>query len=170
SAEVYALDKQAVARARYGISPPARTGARVSLSDLLFYKPYGRFPASVEDAAPHALTTERLMASDKLGVYWESYGTDPAGEKMKVSLTVVKEVIEAGLLRRLTKSLRLVREATPVVVSVEDLSARGKPVTPRALEVDISALGKGSYIVQLEVEVAGQYAVRSEHRIEVIGP
>ena len=170
SAEVYAPDKQAVARARYGISPPATTGARVTLSDLLFYKPYGRFPASVEDAAPHALTTERLMANEKLGVYWESYGTDPAGEKMKVSLTVVKEVIEAGLLRRLTKSLRLVREATPVVVSVEDLSARGKSVTPRALEVDISALAKGSYIVQLEVEVAGQYAVQAEHRIEVIGP
>ena len=170
SAEVYALDKQAVARARYGISPPVAVGARVTLSDLLLYKPYGRFPSSVEEAAPHALATERIMANEKLGVYWESYGTDPAGEKIKVSLTVVKEMIEAGLLQRLTKSLKLVREATPVVVSMEDLSTTGKAVTSRALELDISTLKKGSYIVQLEVEVAGEYAVRAEHRIEVIGP
>ncbi len=170
SAEAYAPDKSAVARARYGISPPVAVGARVTLSDLLFFKPFGALPASVEAAAPHALTTERVMANEKLGVYWESYGTDPAGEKMKVSLTVVKEVTEAGFFQRLTKSLKLVREATPVVVSVEDLSAMGKAMTPRALELDISTLKKGSYIVQLEIEVAGQYVIRAEHEIEVIGP
>ena len=170
SAEVYAPDKKAVARARYGMSPPDAVGARVTLSDLLFFKPFGALPSSVEAVAPHALTTERVMANEKLGVYWESYGTDPAGEKIKVSLTVVKEVTEAGLLQRLTKSLRVVREATPVVVSVEDLAAMGKTVTPRALELDISTLKKGSYVVQLEIEVAGEYVVRAEHRIEVIGP
>lgn len=170
SAEVYALDKQAVARARYGISPPVAVGTRVTLSDLLLYKPYGTFPASVEDAAPHALTTERLMANEKLGVYWESYGTDPGGEKIKVSLTVLREAPEAGIAERLTELLKPAREATPVVVSVEDLSALGKSVTPRALEVDISTLKKGTYIVQLEEEVTGQYVIRAEHRIEVIGP
>jgi hypothetical protein len=170
SAEVYAPDKNAVARARYGMSPPTAVGARVTLSDQLFFKPYGTLPTSVEEVAPHALPTERLMANEKLGVYWESYGTDPAGEKMKVSLTVVKEVAEAGLFQRLTKSLKLVHEATPVVVSVEDLSALGKTVTARALALDISTLKKGSYIVQLEIEVAGQYVIRAEHRIEVIGP
>ncbi len=170
SAEVYSPEKSAVARARYGVNPPFAIGTRVTLSDLLFYKPYGSFPASVESVAPHALSTERLMANEKLGVYWESYGTDPAGEKMKVSLTVVKEVGEAGFLRKKAEALKLVHEATPVVVSVDDLSARGAAVTPRALEVDISTLKKGSYIVQLEVEVAGQYVIRTEHRIEIIGP
>jgi hypothetical protein len=170
SAEVYAPEKSAVARARYGISPPVAVGARVTLSDLLFFKPFGTLPSSVEAVAPHALPTERLMANEKLGVYWESYGTDPAGEKIKVSLTVVKEVTEAGLLQRITKSLRVVREATPVVVSMEDVSAMGKTVTSRALEVDISTLQKGSYIVQLEIEVVGEYVVRAEHRIEVVGP
>jgi hypothetical protein len=170
SAEVYAPEKLAVARARYGVSPPFAVGTRVTLSDLLFYKPFGTFPGSVEQAAPHALPTERLRADEKLGVYWESYGTDPNGEKMKVSLTVVREVEEGGFLKRQAKSLKLVHEATPVIVSVEDLSARGANATPRALELDISTLKKGSYIVQLEIEVAGQYVVRAEHRIEIIGP
>jgi hypothetical protein len=158
SAEVYAPEKRAVARARYGVSPPFAVGTRVTLSDLLFYKPYGAFPTSVDEAAPHALPTERLNAKDKLGVYWEAYGTDPAGEKMKISLTVVKEV----------ESKR--HEATPVVVSVEDLSARGSATSPRALELDISTLKKGSYFVQLEISVAGQYVVRADHRIEIVAP
>ncbi len=152
---MYAPDKKAVARARYGVSPPFSVGTRVTLSDLLFFKTYGALPTSVEEAAPHALTTERVMANAKLGVYWESYGTDPNGEKMKISLTVLKEI---GV-------------ATPVIVSVEDISgARCEHVSPRALELDISTLKKGAYVVQLEVEVAGQYTVRAEHRIEIIGP
>ena len=170
SAEVTAPEKHAVARARYGVRPPYAIGTRVTLSDLLFYKPYGSFPATVEEAAPHAHPTERLRADEKLGVYWESYGTDPAGEKMSVSLTVVQEVEESGFLRRQAKALKLVQAATPVSVSVQDISARGSSVSARALELDISTLKKGSYIVQLEVEVAGQYIVRADHRIEIIGP
>ena len=170
SAEVAAPERRAVARARYGVRPPYAVGTRVTLSDLLFYKPYGTFPATVEEAAPHAVPTERLRADEKLGVYWESYGTDPAGEKMTVSLTVVKEVEEAGFLRRKAEALRLVRQATPVSVSVDDMSARGASLSPRAIELDISTLKKGSYIVQLEITVAGQYTVRADHRIEIIGP
>jgi hypothetical protein len=170
SAEVAAPEHHAVARARYGVRPPFAIGTRVTLSDLLFYKPYATFPATVEEAAPHAVPTERLRADEKLGVYWESYGTDPAGEKMSVSLTVVKEVEEAGFLRRRAEALRLVRQATPVSVSVEDMSARGSSVSPRAIELDISTLKKGSYIVQLEITVAGQYTVRADHRIEIIAP
>jgi hypothetical protein len=170
SAEVAAPEHRAVARARYGVRPPFAVGTRVTLSDLLFYKPYGRLPATVEDAAPHAVPTERLRADEKLGVYWESYGTDPSGEKMNVSLTVVKEVEESGFLRRQAKALKLVRESTPVSVAVDDMSARGSSVSPRAIELDISTLKKGSYIVQLEITVAGQYTVRADHRIEIIAP
>ncbi|HVT39119.1 MAG TPA: hypothetical protein VHE78_08735 [Gemmatimonadaceae bacterium] len=170
SAEVTARDKHAVARARYGVQPPYAIGTRVTLSDLLFYKPYGAFPQSVEEAAPHAHSTERLRSDAKLGVYWEAYGTDPSGETMKVSLTVEQEVEEAGFLRRQAKALKLIRKATPVSISVTDISARDAKVSPRALELDISTLTKGSYIVQLEIEVAGQYVVRADHRIEIIGP
>lgn len=167
SAEVAAPARYAVARARYGISPPYAVGARVSVSDLLFFKPYGAFPATADEAIPHALPTERVRASEKLGVFWEAYGTDPGGESMKISLTVVREVEdEGGFLRRRGRG----RETTPVSVSVRDMSAIGTRVTPRALELDISTLSRGSYIVQLELEVGGQYVIRADHRIEIIGP
>lgn len=170
SAEVAAPGKHAVARARYGVRPPYAVGTRVTLSDLLFYKPYGSFPGSVEEAAPHAHSTERLRSEEKLGVFWEAYGTDPMGERMGVSLTVVREVEESGFLRRQAKALKLVREATPVSVSVQDMSARGAGFSPRSLELDISTLKKGSYIVQLEIDVAGQYVIRNDHRIEIVEP
>jgi hypothetical protein len=172
SAEVAAPSKHAVARARYGVTPPYAVGERVTLSDLLFYKPYGTFPATAEEAAPHAVPTERLRADEKLGVYWEAYGTDPAGEKMGVSLTVVRErePDQGGFMKRLGKALRIAREATPVTVSVSDISARGTSLSARALELDMSTLTKGSYVVQLEIEIAGQPIIRSDHRIEVIGP
>ena len=73
-------------------------------------------------------------------------------------------------MRRMGKALKLVREATPVTVSVSDMSARGSTTSPRALELDLSTLRKGSYIVQLEITVPGQYVIRADHRIEVIGP
>lgn len=170
SAEVTAPGRAAVGRARYGVSPPFAVGTRVTLSDLLFYKPFGDLPTTVEEASPHALTTERVRSRDRLGVYWETYGTDPTGEGMKISLTVVKEVEETGFLRRQAQALKLSRQATPVSVSVQDVSARGTSTSTRAIELDISTLTKGSYIVQLEVEVAGQYVIRADHRIEIIPP
>ncbi len=172
SAEVVAPERNAVARARYGVGPLRGPEGRVVLSDLLFYTPYASAPTSVEDVAPYALPTERIRARDKLGVYWEAYGTNPDGEPIKVSLVVAREVPESegGLLRRLGRSLRLGGAATPVSVTISDVSTRGATTTSRGIEFDVSTLTRGAYIVQLEIEVAGQATLRSEHRIEVIDP
>lgn len=169
SAEVASPEKKAIARGRYGVGPMRGPPQRVILSDLLFFKPSGDAPKSAEEAAPRALTTERVRAKDKLGVFWESYGTNPSGEQMKVSLVVLREGVggDASFLRRVFGARP---GSTPVSVTVTDLSARGATTTPRAIELDISTLTKGAYIVQLEVEVVGQPMLRSEHRIEVIGP
>lgn len=170
SAEVAAPDSSVLARARYGIRPPLATGARVSLSDLLFYEPFGEFPTTVEQALPHAIPTQRIPRGQKLGVFWETYGTDPAGEVITISLTVVPETEEAGALRRAARALRLSRESAPVSIGAQDVSARGSTRTARALELDISTLRPGDYLVQLEVGVAGQYTIRADRRLVVVAP
>jgi hypothetical protein len=170
SAEVAAPDSSVLLRARYGIRPPLATGTRVSLSDLLFYTPYGQFPTTLEEALPHAIPTQRVRAGQKLGVFWEAYGTDPAGEPMEIALTVVSETEEAGAMARAARALRLARDAAPVSVGVQDLSSRGSTRSARALELDISTLKRGEYLVQLEVTVAGQYTIRADRRIIVVGP
>ena len=111
-----------------------------------------------------------MRAGDKLGVFWEAYGTDPAGEQMTISLTVSPETDEASALTRVARALRLARESAPVSITVQDLSARGLARSARALELDISTLGRGEYLVQLEVTVAGQYTIRTDRRIVVTGP
>lgn len=169
SGEVWAPGKSVVvARARYGVHPPWAVDTRVTVSDLLFYKPSGPPPTTVEEALAQALPTERVLAKAPLGVYWETYGTNPDGEQVKLTVTVVREVEEGGFLRRKNQQLRLVREATPVSISVNDLTARGSTTSPRAVQLDISTLKKGAYIVQLEIGVAGQYPLRADHRIEIV--
>ncbi len=125
-------------------------------------------PTTVEEALAQALPTERVRASAPLGVFWETYGTNPDGEEIKLTVTVVREVEEGGFLKRRNQQLRLIREATPVSISVRDLTARGRTTSPRAVQLDLSTLKKGAYIVQLEIEVAGQYPLRADHRIEIV--
>ncbi len=168
SGEVWAPDSSVVARARYGVHPPYAVDTRVTVSDLLFYKPSGASPSSVPEALALALPTERVVAGAPLGVYWETYGTNPDGEQIGLTVTVVREVEEGGFLRRKNEQLRLVRQATPVSVSVNDLTMRGHTTSPRAVQLDLSTLKKGAYIVQLEIEVAGQYPLRADHRIEIV--
>jgi len=170
SAEIAAESASTLIRARYGIRPPFALGARVSLSDLLFYVPYGDFPTTVEEVLPHAMATQKVRSGQPLGVYWEAYNTNPEGERMNITLTVVPETEETGLLARGARALRLAREAQPVSVGAEDLSARGSRTSPRALQLDISTLKPGDYLVQLEIDVAGQYLIRADRRIVVTGP
>jgi hypothetical protein len=173
SAEVVAPDHQVIARARYGIGPVLGADVRVSLSDILFYRTYGATPRSAEDAAPHALGTDRVHAKEKLGVFWEAYGTNPSGENMRVSIVVARARPDegpGGILNRVGRAIGIARERTPVSVTINDQSVAGSRTSPRAIEFDISTLSKGDYVVQLEIEVTGQPTLRTEHRITVIGP
>jgi hypothetical protein len=168
SAEVTSPTVRRSARARYGIRPPYAVGARVSLSDLLLFEPYGQLPASLDEVIPHAMPTLRVRADKKVGFYWEAYGTNPAGEVMNISVVVAPEVTdEPTRARRLKRALGMWKEAKPVSVQVQDVSARGQTTSARSVEVDLSTLTPGAYLVELEVEVAKQYRVRAERRIVV---
>jgi hypothetical protein len=168
SAEVTSPTVRRSARARYGIRPPYAVGVRVSLSDLLLFEPYGQLPTKLDDAIPHMMPTLTVRANRKVGFYWEAYGTNPAGETMGISVTVAPEVQdEQTKTQRLKRALRIWKEAKPVTVQVQDVSARGQTMSPRAVEVDLSTLPPGPYLVELEIDVAKQYHVRAERRIVV---
>jgi hypothetical protein len=108
------------------------------------------------------------VRNKKVGFYWEAYGTNPAGETMGISVTVAPEVKdEATRAQRLKRALGMWKEAKPVIVQVQDVSARGQTMSPRAVEVDVSTLPPGPYLVELEIDVAKQYHVRAERRIVV---
>jgi hypothetical protein len=168
SAEMTAAGADTAARARYGLRPPYAIGARVTLSEMLFFTQYDGLPENLEQAVPHAMTSIRVRNDQQLGVFFESYGTNPAGEKLKVTLTVAREEDEPGFVRRRMQAIGLSRQATPLSLSHEDYSTRGQRMTPRSFYLDVRELKKGAYIVQLSVEVAGQYVVYSERSLEIV--
>jgi len=111
----------------------------------------------------------------KLGVYWESYGTDPSGEKMK-------RVADGGEGSRGRagfsapegrRALKLVRQATAGERRSRGHVRRGgSSVSPRADRGWIfSTLKKG--IVHRPARDngwRGSTRWRADHRIEIIGP
>jgi hypothetical protein len=170
SAEIEAESKSTLVRARYGIRPPYALGARVSLSDLLFFEPYGELPTTVEQVLPHAIPTQLVRSSRPLGVYWEAYGATRPGEEMMVTLIVAPEETEPGsALSRGARRMGIGRSSQSVRVTFPVTAAPNSVTTTRGVEVDISTLRRGTYLVNLEIDVAGQYTIRAERRLVVTG-
>ena len=53
-------------------------------------------------------------------------------------------------------------------VGIQDISARGSPVTARAVEVDLATLTPGRYLLQLELNAGPGNEVRVERSITVV--
>ncbi|ODT04162.1 MAG: hypothetical protein ABS52_05785 [Gemmatimonadetes bacterium SCN 70-22] len=170
SAEAGARRQQVLARARYGMRATDTPGSRVSISDLLLFEPYDGMPRALEEVLPHASASQVVTEGAKVGIYWETYNTDPSGEGIQVSITVAPEDQgEGGWMRRGLTALRLVREAQPVTVGMSDVSARGRGYTPRAVVVDLATLKPGRYLMQLEITAEGTIPVRGERALTVRG-
>lgn len=169
SAEVAAPDAHVLSRARYGLRASDVPGSRVQVSDLLLFDPYKDMPARLEDVAPHMRSSVSLKANSKVGIYWETYNTRPTGEGMQVSITVAPEEQEGGnWLRRGLTALRLVREAKPISVGMQDVSARGLGYSPRSVVVDLATLKPGRYVLELEVAAEGTIPVRVSRTINIV--
>ena len=168
SVEVAAARRQTLARARYGVRRTDAPQSRIQLSDIVLYDPFDGMPVSAEDVLPHMRTSERIPVGSKVGIFWEAYNTDPTGEGIEVNITVAPENRSGGWLARGLRALRRIREAQPVSVGIRDVSARGSAVTARAVEVDLSTLTPGRYLLQLEINAGPGNEVRVERTITVI--
>ena len=167
SVEVAAAKQRTLARARYGVRRSDAPQSRIQLSDIVLYEPYDGMPTSAEDVMPHMRTSERIPVGSRVGIFWEAYNTNPTGEGLEVNITVAPENNSGGWLSRGLRALRRVREAQPVSVGLRDVSARGSAVTARAVEVDLSTLTPGRYLLQLELNAGAGNEVRVERTINV---
>ena len=170
SIEVGATARRTLARARYGVRGSDQPQSRVQISDLLLFEPYDGMPMRLEDVVPRMRTSQRIRVGSSVGIYWEAYNTRPTGESIGVSITVAPEQSGGGWLRRGLRALRLVREARPVTVGMQDVSARGLTYTSRAVIVDLATLTPGRYLMELELNAGGGNVVRAERAITVVRP
>lgn len=159
SFEVVAPARRHAARARYGVRPPS--GA---LSDVLLFDP--SYPSPNASPAPDSLPAElaallpyvrgatTVDPNARLGLFWEVYGLDPAGETVTTAVRVLPT--GTGWLRRATQSLGLSRRSAPVRVEwTETLRPRGG-IAARPLALELSGLAPGRYRIELAVRIAGR--------------
>jgi tetratricopeptide (TPR) repeat protein len=169
SVEVAARERLTLARARYGVRRSDSPASRIQVSDIVLFAPYEGLPTSAEDVVDHMLPTERVPEGSRVGLFWEAYEVDRAGEGIDISITVAPENPDGGgWLQRGLRALRRVREAQPVSVGIRDF-ARGNEITARAVEVDLSTLTPGRYLLELELSAGPGNTVRVDRPITVVG-
>lgn len=168
SLEVAAPSRHTLARARYGVRGSDVPGSRVQMSDVMLFEPYDGLPRRLEDVLPHLRTSERLPTGSAVGLYWETYNTNPTGEAIDVAITVVEEDRGGGWLQRTLRSLRRVREQEPITMGLQDVTARGVPFAPRSVVVDLSTLRPGRYQLEIELDAGAGNVVRAQRPITVV--
>lgn len=168
SLEVTAPGERRVARARYGIGRPDTPDQRVSLSDLLVFDPPDSLPTSLAGVILSVPGSMRVRSDRKLGLFWEIYGLEPAGEVVSTSLTLTSE--HRGWLRRAAESLGLAARRSAVRLRWEEMPERHGSVAGRALAVDLSSLLPGRYRIELAIEATGQEPVTATRDIQVVRP
>jgi hypothetical protein len=167
SVEIADTAARHVARSRHGVRPPGAGDSlgTHALSDVLLLDTADSLPATLDAAIPRARGSERVRRDERLGVYWELYGTRGDGAPVTYSLTVERE--SDSWLRRAAETIRLSDKPAPITMRWTDAVAGTAPLSPRALAVDLSPLRRGRYRLTLTAELPGEPVLRVERAIEV---
>jgi hypothetical protein len=138
-----------LARSRMLYAPGAATSA--ALSDILLYRGGGDPPESVDSALARAIPGERIERGQPVGVYWEAYRPDDAGDSTSVSITV--ERVDHGVIRSTFQRLGLKEEDSPIRMNWTDARATIGGTATYALSLDLANLSPGRY--RISVSIAG---------------
>jgi hypothetical protein len=168
SVEIGAPTRRTLARARYGVKGSDVPGSRVQISDVVLFEPYDSLPRRLEEVLPYLRTSERIEQGSSVGLYWETYNTDPTGEALDVAITVAAANPRGGWLQRTFRALRRVREQQPITMGLRDVSARGLLYSPRSVVVDLATLQPGRYQVEIELDAGAGNVVRAQRTITVV--
>ncbi|HXF96590.1 MAG TPA: hypothetical protein VNI61_10885, partial [Gemmatimonadales bacterium] len=152
SLEALSRPARRVARARYALPTPAATP--VTLSDLLLFDPADSVPPELSRVLERALPSGDLGARRRVGVYWEVYRRHGGAEPLRLDLAVRRT--GGGILRRAARAVGLAEPEQPVRLEWEEVPAFESGRVARALFLDLSALGRGRYRIELTVRPADQ--------------
>jgi len=138
--------------------------APVAISDLLITVPGDELPESPEQAASMVWPGLRVGAGATIGLYWETYGISTTDSLLAVTLTV--EPVKPGFFGRMTQSLGLKSKVPPLRLSWARREEDGVDFAAHSVEVDLSRLKTGSYVVSVELSDGR----RTTRHIEIIAP
>lgn len=133
-----------------------------AISDLLLTIPGDSLPGSLEAATQTAWPGAKVGIGGTIGLYWETYGAGVGDSLVNVTLTV--EPVSPGFLGRVSQSLGLKQKVAPLRLAWARRGERGVDFATHAVEVDLSRLAEGHYVVTVDLNDGR----RAERRIQLI--
>jgi len=157
--ELLAKDSAGAARWRAGFAEIPLDSGRISVSDLLFVDGSPSLPANLDEAVARAHGGTKFRRNQKIGLFWELYGSTPADSALPISLTITP--VDQSLVRRLFRALRVTPRLTPLNIRWQENGASGV-LSARSVLLDLSLVPAGKYSVKLEV---GSYPTAVASRV-----
>jgi hypothetical protein len=140
---------------------------RLSLSDLLLYTPREPAPTSLTEATSRILHATRAPVSRQIGVFWETYGVRPEGERIDYALLVTP--IDEGFIRRALVKLRVVDPERSVSLQWHEVQSSTEGIASRGVTINLSHLRPGRYAVRLMLTPSGSdVPIVSERTIYIL--
>jgi hypothetical protein len=175
------VDSQAAARARFGVTPKAPLAAvspgTIDISEpILLAAPLtvDALPNDIDDVLPLMLGSTRLAQGvARVGVYWETYGI-AATDTVSIAIRV-QRTTPLTLLDRVGAVAGMGDPNTPVSFEWKEPDPRHQvhtvvgavPIQMRSIVLDIAALARGKYMLEIAVTKFGRDPVRSTREFEV---
>jgi hypothetical protein len=165
SMEVLSQDGSVAGRVRFGSGLPDVPNQRVAVSDPLLTYLRARPPEQLDDARLLMLGSRRISRGAQVGVFWEVYGLE-RGERYGYSVVVTRP--EDGFLTRLGQTLIGSSRGRELGVDVDDRAADAGLAQSRGINLDLSSLEVGRYVVSIEIRAVGEAPVKASTHIEVL--
>ena len=153
-----------LARSRTLFAPRASSGT--ALSDLLLYRGGGDPPEGVDSALARAIPGSRVERTQPVGLYWEAYRTDDAGDSAKVSITV--ERVDHGFFRSTFQKIGIAQEDSPLRLNWTDTRPVIGGVSTYAVSLDLGNLTPGRYRVSLSIMASDGAPLVATRDIELV--
>ena len=115
---------------------------------------------------PAAMHAPRVARSQRMGLFWETYGVRPEGETFTYALLV--EPVGEGWMSRAFTRLGLKDKPSALSLQWQEVPEAVDRMASRGLALDLSPLKPGPYRVRLTLSSTATVPITSERYIEVL--
>jgi hypothetical protein len=155
SLEVVGVDTPWVARRR-AMAPPD-PGLPPVVSDILLFAPVADvLPESLEAALPAALAAPVVPAGERVGLYWEMYDNADSTAPVDIAVTAMQAHSKGDAPYPVGRPWCPFAVESPVRLRWREEPGTRPRGVARAVTLDLRPLSRGSYIVTIQVSVAGR--------------
>jgi hypothetical protein len=153
---------------RRAMLSPDPGGLPPVLSDVLLFAPGEVLPKSLEEASAAALHAPLVKAGQRVGLYWEMYGTPDSVQPVQIAVTVTKASSKRDALYPVGRPECPARVASLVTVRWQEQPKTTPRDAARSIVLDLRSLSRGRYVVAIQMSVAGQPRGCSSRELEII--